>query len=393
MSPTTATNAISEPPKPPQAGGQTGTANSGPITNQTKTENSTARVENIKLAQSETAAPTSSETQTTNTAGASIQAPTEEQFSDSIDNFNKKVFFGANIAQVIGNSISFITKFPILSKFKNIGDRLGEITSKAFFLANGVTNAIKQTVRHNYTSALGYMVYIINGLFVPQNKAYMVNGFGVGLTQIANQVNNVNNKSTFTSAVDHFSSLFSGIGKLMKEYKNPLKALKEGKPIIGLAGGLAALTGSSLWAATGDEKSAAIVRDGGGGALDVEQISKHQFKYKRWSYIKSGGYYIIGTVFDLLSKFVKPLEPFFRPLCFLFDGLGRYHQGVSEHKHEMSNGHLSKEELNEIEQKGDKVSYFTLAGGFLKNFFSNGKKAASIIANARHSGELASAAA
>ncbi len=275
----------------------------------------------------------------------------QKGFAESIDSVNKGLFYWANIGQVFGNIASFVTKFPFFSKFKDIGDKLGQWTSKLFFLVNGATNALKQIAFRNYTSFLGYLVYVINGLFVPQNKAYMVNGFGVGLTQLANQVNNINGKSSFKDVQDHFSNLFSGLAKLFRECKNPIKALKDGKPVLGVAGGIAALIGSTMWAMTGDEKAAAVVRDTGGATLDLEQISKHQWKYKRFNYIKSGAYYIVGTVFDLLSKFVKPLEPFFRPLCFLFDGLGRYYQAVSERKKELSNEHLSASQLAEIEAR------------------------------------------
>ncbi len=333
------------------------------------------------------------QTTTTNTQNGT-EATKNSEFVNSIDEANKKICSVTNTLQVIGNSISFITKFPILNKFKDIGDKLGQWTTKLFLLGNGITNALKQLTFRNYTSLLGYLVYVFNGLFIPQNKAYMVNGFGVGLTQLANQVNNINGRSTFNSPIDHFTHLFTGLGKLIKEFRNPLKAFKEGKPVVGAAGGLAALAGSTLWAITGDEKSAAVVRDGGGLALDLEQVSKHQIKYKRKNYVTSGAFYIVGTVFDLLSKFAKPLEPYCRPLCFLFDGVARYFQGVSERKKEMSNEHLTKAEVDEIEAntKAKNPSYLAL----VKDMFSKAKSKienASILDNAPDQGDFASAAA
>lgn len=404
----------------PQATNTTGTESQNKVNTETKNPTTTAdfnsKTQNIELAKARnpvlTVADPNSTQQSPETASQTIEVdlsknnPTTEkvetntnstaqkEFIKKVDAANKIIGSATNIAQVIGNSISFITKFPFLSRFKDIGDKLGQWTTKLFLLGNGLTNAVKQYTFNNYTSLVGYLVYVYNGLFVPQHKAYMVNGFGVGLTQLGNQVNDINGRSTFTSASDHFKHLRTGLWKLIKAFANPIKAYNEGKPIIGAAGGFAALAGSSYWAATGDEKTAALVRDGGGLGLDVAQVSKPQFKYKRIKYILSGAFYIVGTFFDLISKFAKPLEPYCRPLCFLFDGLGRYYQGASERCKEMSNEHLSKAEIAEIEAnyKTNEPSYMTL----VKELFSKTKSKienANIVDNAPYQGDFASAAA
>ncbi len=350
-------------------------------------------------------------TQTTSTAPANTEASDENNLVlkaiTTISEHKKPIVKWANYFQAAANALSFVSKFPFLSKIKNFGDKLGEAGTKLFFLVNGGINAFQQFQYKNYTGFLGYLVYVANGLFVPQEKTYMLNGLGVGLTQWVNQANTAlkvmdnNHKGTFTGLGDHLTKLFRGTANIIKEsWRNPIQAMKEGKPILGLGGAFMALYGVAHWAVTGNIKVGKFFRNLlGGAALDGEQILGHQLKYKRENYAKSGIAYLVGTAFDYIRDYVPSLNEFFRPLSFLFDGFGRYYQGVSEQNNEQSNAHLSKQESEEIEARHkspSRPSYLSMLGDLFKGWFSTAKpkaEDATIIANAGHQGELASAAA
>ena len=350
-------------------------------------------------------------TQTTNTAPANAVTSDENNLVikafTTISEHKKPIVKWANYFQAAANALSFISKFPFLSKIKNFGDKLGEAGTKLFFLVNGGINAFQQFQFKNFTGFLGYLVYVANGLFVPQENMMMMNGLGVGLTQWVNMANTAlresdeNHKGQFAGFGDHFAKLFKGTAKIIKDsWRNPVKAAAEGKPILGLTGAFMALYGVLHWALTGNVKVGKLFRSVmGGAALDGEQILGHQLKYKRDNYAKSGVTYIIGTALDYIREFIPSLNKYLMPLSFLFDGFGRYYQGVSEQNNEQSKAHLTKQEIDDIEAKHQspaKPSYISMLTNLFKNWFSSTKtkiENANIVANAPNQGDFASAAA
>jgi|GEM_PF-3189389 len=395
MTTTTATN-LSQDPKPTRAQTVTTTQTGQTLT---KSDNTESRNINVELANAELA---KNQTETTTILPDAEEKNMVIKALNTISEHKKPIVKFANYLQAGANALSFISKFPFLASLKKIGDRIGEAGTKFFFLVNGGINAFQQFQFKNFTGFLGYLVYVMNGLFVPQEKTYMLNGLGVGLTQWVNQANNAlkdeGHKGTFTSIGDHITKLFRGTAKIISQsWRNPIQAMKEGKPILGLGGAFMALYGVAHWAITGNVKVGKFFRNLlGGAALDGEQILGHQLKYKRENYAKSGIAYLVGTFFDYIRDFVPSLNEFFRPLSFLFDGFGRYYQGVSEQNNEQSNAHLSKEELSAIEakhQSTNKPSYMSMLTDLFKNWFSTAKTNANIIANANDQGELISAAA
>ncbi len=271
-------------------------------------------------------------------------------FIDFLEQHKSSILSIANYGQATANAVSFLSQIPALKPLANLGQKTGELGTKIFFLINGAINAAQQFRYKNLTSAIGYLVYVFNGLFVPQKHTYMMNGLGVALTQWSNQVNNIMKVSrSFPSIGAHFSNFIQGSCKIIEQsWRNPIRAIIEGKPILGLSGAFLSLLGFGYWLITGDDKIGALIRDTGGGVVDAEQLLPHQWHFKRFNYIKSGFAYLAGTLFDLGSKFIPNYSQYLRPLSFLWDGFGRYFQGLSEQNNEMGLGHLSPSEAKSL---------------------------------------------
>ncbi len=280
----------------------------------------------------------------------------QNNVAEWIKNNKKQYASYANYFQAFANAFSFISKFPFLKSLKSFGEKLGSFGTKAFLLVNGGLNAAQLLIYKNYTGALGYLINVYNSIFTPQDKTYICNGPAVGFTQWANQVNNVTKRAQYTSALDHFKNLFKGTLQIFKDsWRNPVKAALEGKPILGIVSAFTSLLGFGYWAATGDIKTGALIRDGGGIGLDAEQVLPHQKFFKRKNYMISGWTYLVGTIFDLLKEWVPPIREYCTPLSFLFDGIGRFYQGLSEHAKEQSNEHLKPEEKARLEAEFNKI--------------------------------------
>jgi hypothetical protein len=401
---------------PPAAGhisapGHSQTASTQILNNSNQNSSTSSQSQGAAIAQTVNPGQTLAQpepTQTTNSAPANTEASDENNLVlkaiTTISEHKKPIVKWANYFQAAANALSFISKFPFLSKIKNFGDKLGEAGTKLFFLVNGGINAFQQFQYKNYTGFLGYLVYVANGLFVPQDNIMMMNGLGVGLTQWVNMANNAlkdeGHKGQFSGIGDHLRKLFRGTAKIIKDsWRNPVKAATEGKPILGLTGAFMALYGVLHWALTGSVKVGKLFRSVmGGAALDGEQILGHQLKYKRENYAKSGITYIVGTALDYVREYIPSLNKYLLPLSFLFDGFGRYYQGVSEQNNEQSNAHLSKQEIDAIDAKHQspaKPSYMSMLTDLFKGWFNIAKakvEDATIVANAGHKGEPTSAA-
>lgn len=292
-------------------------------------------------------------------AAPAIQPKSTQEKKDSEKNETKdflqksmgKLYELSNYGQLAGNMFSFISKvISPLEKFKGFADKVGELSTKAFLFVHGVLNTGTQLMKKNYSSALGYMVYIVNSIFLPQNKTYLMNGFAVGLTQLNNQANNLDKDRKINGFMDHLDHIKNALKKTYQNWtQDPWRNLKkEDNAMVGMVGAMGSLGGAILGAATGSQQAGALVRDPSGLSLDLEQVLPYQWAKKRFCYIGSGIAYIAGTVFDFLSKFSSDHEEILRPLCFSFDGIGRYLQSLAERRGELNDKHLEKEKANDI---------------------------------------------
>lgn len=259
--------------------------------------------------------------------------------------------FYTNIISCIGNFLGFIcTVIPFLKPYKPIAEKLANWGTNSFLITNASVNIYNRAKDHNYLSAAGYLNDLYVGLFVPHRDKYLSRGPSVGFSQFANVINNLNKKFKFSGPKEHWDYIKLGTQKAWNNIINIRQAIKqEDNGIFGLIGAALSLLGTLVWKITGSEKLGALIRDGGGGSLDVEQVIPYQWAAKRYRYVSSGISYIIGTTLDVLSKFSPKLEPTLRYLCFIADCIGKDLQRQSEDLGEMSfTPEATKGKLKEI---------------------------------------------
>lgn len=248
------------------------------------------------------------------------------------------VSFGTNIFSCICNGLAFVSEvLPFMKGLKPSAAKLANLGTNIFLTANSVINTVNRFKDRNLLSMMGYLNDLYVGLFVPHRKKYLSRGPSVGFSQMANVINNLNKKHKFASFTEHLEYVKAGFLKAMGNFRNPIANLsKKDNAMSGFVGTILSIAGTILWKVTGSEKLGACVRDFGGGLLDIEQVMPYQWLAKRKLYISSGISYIIGTAFDLLSKFSPQLEPPLRYLCFIADCIGKDLQRQSEDRGEMS---------------------------------------------------------
>lgn len=232
----------------------------------------------------------------------------------------------ANWISILGNSASsFANMIPVTKKLKNLGTKLGDLGTKAFLYANGITNTVEQLNNKNYLSAFGYFLENVVAAFVDQSKVFLARGFVAGPYTLANALTQVTGRSKFSSFGDHLQHIGEGLRKsgvfLAKDFFGSLKSSKTG--LLSTLSGIMMLSGSVLWKLTGMERLGATFRDFGGLMQDVEQI-KPGHRQKKPNYYISGWGVTLGTIFDYWSKWQTNLKGALVPLSLLFDGIGRY---------------------------------------------------------------------
>ena len=250
-----------------------------------------------------------------------------------------KILLAANVVSGAANLSAFIAEvLPALSSARSPLARLAEKGTKGFFIANGLINAIVRFKDKQILPLLGSVNQVVVGMFSPHNRAYLLKGPTVSLTQANNMINMITKKSDFKSWGENIKHLKNGVGKALEVLKqNPITAVqKSNSGYLGLLGSVLSTAGTLAWGVTGDEKLGTSIRDIGGGIIDCEQVMPYQWKNGRVNYGLSGALYLAGTAFDWLSKQAPQFEAPLRYLCFIFDSIGVLFQSVSENKGELS---------------------------------------------------------
>lgn len=234
-----------------------------------------------------------------------------------------------NWLNIGGNIFSFLTNaFDVNDSIKKVASKLASFATKSFMISTSVINIVERSYAKNYFSALGFLNDILIAGSVAQKDTYLARGTASGTYNMANSLADSVGKKNFDSFEDHIKSVFKAykqfFGNLFS--KNIVSNFKDHKKSMwAIFGGLGSNIGALAWMFGAKPELPTLLRDICGVMMDAEQLNPGHLKSGRRNFFWSGLTLAIGTISDLVMRFVsKEKQALLIPMTYIFDGLGRH---------------------------------------------------------------------
>lgn len=234
-----------------------------------------------------------------------------------------------NWLNIGGNIFSFLTNaFDVNDSIKKVASKLASFATKSFMISTSVINIVERSYAKNYFSALGFLNDILIAGSVAQKDTYLARGTASGTYNMANSLADSVGKKNFDSFEDHIKSVFKAYKQFFTNLfsKNIVSNFKDHKKSMwAIFGGLGSNIGALAWMFGAKPELPTLLRDICGVMMDVEQLNPGHLKSGRKNFFWSGLTLAIGTISDLVMRFVsKEKQALLIPMTYIFDGLGRH---------------------------------------------------------------------
>jgi len=234
-----------------------------------------------------------------------------------------------NWLNIGGNIFSFLSNaFDVNDSIKKVASKLASFATKSFMISTSVINIVERSYAKNYFSALGFLNDILIAGSVAQKDTYLARGTASGTYNMANSLADSVGKKNFDSFEDHIKSVFKAYKQFFANLfsKNIVSNFKDHKKSMwAIFGGLGSNIGALAWMFGAKPELPTLLRDICGVMMDVEQLNPGHLKSGRKNFFWSGLTLAIGTISDLVMRFVsKEKQALLIPMTYIFDGLGRH---------------------------------------------------------------------
>ena len=248
-----------------------------------------------------------------------------------------------NWVNIAGNTFSLAAHgLGFSDRVKDFAKGVGALSTKSFMIATSVINIVERCYTKNFLSALGFFNDIMIASTVGQEDTYLARGTASGTYNLGNSLADSVNRQSFNSFEDHVTSTFKALHKFVGNFfsTNIVENFKNHKNgMWAIFGGLGSNLGAISWMLSGKTKIPTIIRDVCGVLMDIEQLNPGHLKAGRKNFFWSGVSLGVGTVSDLLMRFVPPqVKDLLIPMTYIFDGLGRHLLRLDRNEQEMSQG-------------------------------------------------------